>query len=104
MPDFFNASDVLILPSKNEGLPLTVVEGLASGCNVVGTRVGGIPEVIGEENSISLASPDFVEVFADKVVEYLVSPVHIDQPLNGQFSWNVSAQREYQLIKKLFND
>lgn len=104
MPDFFNASDVLILPSKNEGLPLTVVEGLASGCNVVGSRVGGIPEVIGEENSISLANPDFVEVFADKVVEYLVSPVHIDQPLNAQFSWNVSAQREYQLIKEFFND
>ena len=47
-------ADVLILPSINEGLPLTVVEGLACGCNVVGSLVGGIPEVIGEDNCVDL--------------------------------------------------
>jgi len=35
MPYLYNASDLLLLPSKYEGLPLTVLEALASGCPAV---------------------------------------------------------------------
>lgn len=101
MPDFLNAADVLILPSINEGLPLTVVEGLACGCNVVGSLVGGIPEVIGEENCVDLKDPQFVDKFADKVVAYLQAESHIEQPLKTEFDWNLTAKRELDVIKSL---
>ena len=101
MPDFLNAADVLILPSINEGLPLTVVEGLACGCNVVGSMVGGIPEVIGEENCIDLKDPQFVDKFADKVVAYLQAEPHIEQPLKPEFDWNRTAKHELDVIKSL---
>ena len=101
MPDFLNASDVLILPSINEGLPLTVVEGLACGCNVVGSLVGGIPEVIGENNCIDLKDPQFVDKFADKVVAYLQAEPHIEQTLKPEFDWNLTAKRELDVIKSL---
>lgn len=101
MPDFLNAADVLILPSINEGLPLTVVEGLACGCNVVGSLVGGIPEVIGEDNCVDLKDPQFVENFADKVVAYLQAEPHIEQPLKPEFDWNLTAKRELDVIKSL---
>lgn len=103
MPDFFNASDVLILPSKNEGLPLTVVEGLACGCNVVGSLVGGIPEVIGEENCVDPKDPKFVEKIADKVIAYLNADPQIEQPLNPVFNWNTTAKKELHIINDLFN-
>lgn len=103
MPDFFNASDVLILPSKNEGLPLTVVEGLACGCNVVGSLVGGIPEVIGEENCVDPKDPKFVEKIADKVIAYLNADPQIEQPLNPVFNWNATAKKELHIINDLFN-
>lgn len=101
MPDFLNAADVLILPSINEGLPLTVVEGLACGCNVVGSLVGGIPEVIGEDNCVDLKDPQFVDKFADKVVAYLQAEPHIEQPLKPEFDWNLTAKRELDVIQTL---
>lgn len=99
MPDFLNAADVLILPSINEGLPLTVVEGLACGCNVVGSLVGGIPEVIGEDNCVDLNDQQFVDKFADKVVAYLQAEPRIEQPLKPEFDWNLSAKHELDIIK-----
>ena len=94
-------ADVLILPSISEGLPLTVVEGLACGCNVVGSLVGGIPEVIGEDNCVDLNDPQFVDKFADKVVAYLQAEPHIDQPLKPEFDWNLTAKRELDVTKSL---
>ena len=102
MPDFLNVADVLILPSINEGLPLTVVEGLACGCNVVGSLVGGIPEVIGENNCVDLNDPQFVDKFAAKVVAYLQAEPHIEQPLKPEFDWNLTAKHELDVIKSLF--
>lgn len=41
-------SDVFVLPSFYEGLPLVLLEALASGCRIVTTRLPGIEEVFGD--------------------------------------------------------
>ena len=46
VPDVLNALDVFAMSSDTEGLPLGVLEAMATGLPVVSTSVGGIPNVI----------------------------------------------------------
>lgn len=102
MPIFLNCTDLLLLPSKKEGLPLVLVEALNCGCKVVGSNVGGIKEVIGEKNVVDYPSDNFVEDFAVKVVERLRTSDPIDeQSINDEFSWEHAYSIEYSDIKKI---
>jgi glycosyltransferase involved in cell wall biosynthesis len=46
--NFYAALDIVALTSLNEGTPLTLIEAMANGCACVATRVGGVPDLLGE--------------------------------------------------------
>lgn len=48
VPDILAASDAFVLPSRWEGLPLTVIEAMMAGLPVVASRVGGVSELVDE--------------------------------------------------------
>jgi glycosyltransferase involved in cell wall biosynthesis len=70
MPDLYNCMDLIVLPSINEGLPMTCLESTACGTAFVGSRVGGIAEVVGVDNTVPL-SPTFETDFANLCKERL---------------------------------
>ncbi len=101
MPDFLNCTNLLLLPSKNEGLPLVLVEALNCGCKAVGSNVGGIKEIIGAENVVNYPSNDFVEKFAEKVIYRLSSNEQTAEfETNDDFSWEHANLIEDSDIKR----
>ena len=98
MPSIMNCVDVLVLPSINEGLPLVCAEALRCGANAVGSAVGGIHEVIGDENVFPLGD-SFVDSMAERVVQMLRSDVV--QQLPDEMDWKMTASKEYAFLRKL---
>ena len=60
--ELLSRADVFVLPSYNEGLPVSILEAMSYGCAIISTPVGGIPEVV-RENGI-LVRPGDVEGIA----------------------------------------
>ena len=48
--ELYPGFDFFVLPSRREGLPLSLVESMACGCCPITTSVDGIPEVLGSTN------------------------------------------------------
>lgn len=53
----FEIADVFDLPSYNEGLPMSVLEAMSWGIPVITTRVGGIPQLITDQQDGLLIEP-----------------------------------------------
>lgn len=69
--DELSICDVQIHPSFNEGVPLAICAGMASGLPIVSTAVGGIPEVIVSGKSGFLVDVNDVNGLIERTIELL---------------------------------
>lgn len=66
--------DVVLLPSRGEGTPLSLMEALARGRPVVASRVGGIPEVVRHGETGILTPVHDAEQIATAIAEISADP------------------------------
>ncbi len=74
IPDLLASSDLLILPSDNECLPLTILEAMATGLPVVATDVGGVSEEVEDGVTGYLIPPHDTDALAEAMIRVLRSP------------------------------
>ncbi|MCP2349164.1 glycosyltransferase [Nonomuraea roseoviolacea] len=70
------ASDLLVLSSAYEGLPVVVMEALAAGVPVVSTKVGGVPELVEDGKNGYLTGPGDPDALAGAILRAMRPDVH----------------------------
>lgn len=71
---YYEALDLNLLISREEGFGRTIIEAGAVGTPSVGARVGGIPELIADRKTGYLVDPENHAALADAILEYLSDP------------------------------
>jgi glycosyltransferase involved in cell wall biosynthesis len=106
--DLYHASDVLVHPARVEGFGLSVAEAMASGRAALVSRAGSLPEIVEEEVTGLLASPDCVEEFTEKL-RRLVSDASLRERLGARaaadiarrFAWERTATASLRFYESL---
>ena len=73
VPSLLAAATVFVLPSRWEGQPLILQEALRAGAAIVATRVGGIPDLVGDDAAV-LIRPGDAQALAVAVRAVLADP------------------------------
>jgi glycosyltransferase involved in cell wall biosynthesis len=81
--DALDEASLLVLASRSEGLPRIVIEAFCRGRPVVGTRAGGIPDIVEDEVSGLLVPPGDPVRLADALVKALADRELLERLASG---------------------
>ena len=103
IPLWMNAADLFVLPSLSEGNPTVMFEALACGKPFVGTRVGGVPEIITSEDYGLLCEPANPDDLAEKILIALEKEWDREKirKYAEQFTWDNIAKKVVEVYKEV---
>lgn len=68
---WYSKMDIVLMPSRSEGFGLTAIEAMASGCVVVASNTGGLPEVVSDGKVGLLHEPESQDSLAERTIRLL---------------------------------
>jgi len=74
MPALYASLDIMVSASRREGLPIAILEGMASRLPLVATAVGAVPTLIQDGRTGVLVPAENPELLAEKILELLRDP------------------------------
>lgn len=85
--EYFRSSDIFVLPSHHEGMPISIIEAMGAALPIVASTVGGIPDLI-EDGITGLLIPPHDTMALSKALEKLILSEELRDRLGN-------AAREY---------
>jgi len=103
VPLWMNAADLFVLPSLSEGNPTVMFEALGVGLPFVGTKVGGIPEIITSEDYGLLCEPANPKDLAEKILIALEKEWDREKirKYAEQYSWEKIAKEYFRIYQRV---
>jgi glycosyltransferase involved in cell wall biosynthesis len=74
MPSVYASLDIMVSASRQEGLPMAILEGMASKLPLIATAVGAVPTVVADGRTGVLLPPENPELLASAIVTLLRNP------------------------------
>jgi glycosyltransferase involved in cell wall biosynthesis len=99
LPVIYADLDLVVLTSRNEGAPTTLIEAQAAACPVVATAVGGVPDIVVDGQSGYLVPPDDAEALAGAALKALLEGNAREMGQAGR-----RAVREKFAVERLVHD
>jgi glycosyltransferase involved in cell wall biosynthesis len=84
---YYAASDVVVLPSRMEALPMVLIEAMAQGKPVIATNVGGIPEIIADGETGILIEYGDVRALGEALTRLKSAALRQTMGVNGLRRW-----------------
>ncbi len=97
----YAAADCFVAPSREDNLPNTVLEALASGVPAIGFNIGGMPDMIENGSTGYLASPFEVSSLLNGIVAIVDAPVSVLDDLSK--NCRKKAETHYTLKTQAFH-
>lgn len=69
-----SAFDIFVMPSRSEGLPLALLEAMASSCAIIATAVGDVPTVLRQGKAGMLIVPEDPIALSDAIARLIMEP------------------------------
>lgn len=109
--DFLKTCDILVRPSLTEGMPLTVLEAMATGIPTVASRVGGTTEIVHDGIDGFLVEPKNVDELSSKLLR-LVRDVDLRRAFGVQarafveksYNWSDVARQMVTVYQTVLED
>ena len=103
----YNSCDIFLLPSYDEGLPYSMIEAMAAGLPIIASNVGGIPEVVQDNENGFVINPGDINQMVSRI-NYLIENIEtrIKMKKNNQIivKKNYSLEHNIDIIKNIYND
>jgi glycosyltransferase involved in cell wall biosynthesis len=85
MASFYHSLDLLVSSSRQEGLPVALLEGMAAGLPIVGTMAGEVPSIIEEGVTGTLVSIGDEQALAAAILDLLGDPERLQRYGNAAY-------------------
>lgn len=99
----YNAIDILVLPSRMEGLPRVIIEGMAHGLPVIASDVGGVKEII-QDKDLGLIIPTDSTISLVEALSKLVYSEDIRVKMGSTAKIYVQEKFSKEKFKKNINE
>jgi L-malate glycosyltransferase len=114
LPKFYATADLFVGPSivtksgDTEGLGVVFLEALASGTCVIGSKVGGIPDIIKDDKTGLLVQQKNPNQLADAMIKLLLNKNQRKKlardglkHIKKNYSWDLIGKKFNELFKKI---